>query len=288
MRSNEERKNKRTAAVTTIVVNALVFVLLLFVAAWRAPDPPNPEYGIELNFGLDTQGGGEVQPEEPVGTEEPQEETNEPEPSTPQEETAPPVESKPVEPEVTSKVESPVVVKESKETPKEPVKESKKEEKKTEPVKEEKPKEDAKAVYKPKQADSKTSTDKAGKEGSQGDDAGKTGDKGNPEGSLDAKALYGKQGGGDGGAPSLDLVGWDWDYIPKPDVPDNEPGGRIVFEIKVDEDGTVRSITRLESTVSLATEKACRQAIEKLTFTKKGATVPEVTTGRITFVVRSK
>ncbi|MGC4022955.1 MAG: hypothetical protein QM734_13930 [Cyclobacteriaceae bacterium] len=30
---------------------------------------------------------------------------------------------------------------------------------------------------------------------SQGDDEGKTGDKGNPQGKLDAKALYGKQGG---------------------------------------------------------------------------------------------
>jgi outer membrane biosynthesis protein TonB len=289
MTSPDEKKNKRVAAFTTLVVNGLLLVLLLFVAAWRAPDPPNPEFGIELNFGLDTQGGGDVQPEEPAGSEQPEQEIIEEETPQPQEEAPATVETKPTEQEVTSKSESPIVVKEVKETPKEPVKETKKEEKKTEPIKtEEKPKEDAKAVYKPKaESDTKTTTDKTGKEASHGDDPGKTGDKGNPEGSLDAKALYGKQGGGDGGASSLDLAGWNWDAIPKPDVPNNE-SGRLVFEIKVDENGEIISIRTVERSVSLEAEKICRAEVEKLTFSKTGSNVPSVSTGRITFVVRSK
>jgi outer membrane biosynthesis protein TonB len=289
MTSPDEKKNKRVAAFTTLVINGLLLVLLLFVAAWRAPDPPNPEFGIELNFGLDTQGGGDVQPEEPAGSEQPEQEIIEEETPQPQEEAPATVETKPAEQEVTSKAESPVVVKEVKETPKEPVKEIKKEAKKTEPIKtEEKPKEDAKAVYKPKaESDTKTTTDKTGKEASHGDDPGKTGDKGNPEGSLDAKALYGKQGGGDGGASSLDLAGWNWDAIPKPDVPNNE-SGRLVFEIKVDENGEIISIRTVERSVSLEAEKICRAEVEKLTFSKTGSNVPSVSTGRITFVVRSK
>jgi len=67
---------------------------------------------------------------------------------------------------------------------------------------------------------------------SQGDDPGKVGDKGNPQGKLDAKALYGKPGGGANGEGfGLSMSGWEWADIPKiPELPDNE-SGRIEFEI---------------------------------------------------------
>lgn len=284
----EEKKNKRIAGFTTLVVNIMVVVLLLFIAAWKAPNPPNPEYGIELNFGVDTQGGGDIQPEEPVGSEQAVKEESEPEESVPQEATTP-TESKPVEQEVVSKTESPVSAKEVKETPKEVVKEVKKEEKKTEPVKvEEKPKEDAKAVYQPKkEGDKSSATDKTGKETSQGDDKDKTGDKGDPKGSLDASAMYGKQGGGDGG-PGLDLAGWKWDAVPKPNLSDNAQSGKIVFQIKVNEDGEITNISILENGVGIEAARICRAEIEKLTFSKTGSNVPLESIGRITFVVRSK
>lgn len=287
MKTQEEKKNKRIAALTTFLVNGLLLVLLLFVAAWKAPNPPNPEYGIELNFGMDTQGGGEVQPEEPVGSEQPAEQPDPDQEQTKQE--AAPEESKAVEPEIVNKLESPVKVEEKKETPKEPVKEVKKEEKKTEPVKtEEKPKEEAKTVYTPKKDSDKTnSTDKIGKEGSQGDDPGKTGDKGNPEGSLDAKALYGKQGGGDGGS-SLELDGWKWDAVPKPKLSDNVQSGRIVFQIKVNQEGEITNISILENGVGPEAARVCKAEIEKLTFSRTGSNVPTESIGKITFVVRSK
>ena len=114
----------------------------------------------------------------------------------------------------------------------------------------------------------------------------KTGDKGNPAGTLDSKALYGKPGGGAGGS-SLDMAGWNWDDKPNPNVPNNE-AGRLVFEIKVDANGDIISIKTLERGVSLEAEQICRRSVEKLTFTKTGSNVPEISTGKITFVVRAK
>jgi protein TonB len=274
-----ERKNNRIAWATSIAVHAALFIVFLFAVAWRAPDPPLPEVGIELNFGLDTQGSGEVQPETPVGTEEQADQTEEVQSEEQQEEVVAdtkPAETKPAEQQVTTKQESPLTVKEEKkevEKPKEKV-ETKIEVKET-------PKKEEKAIYKPGE---KTET-KTGKPGNQGDDTGKTGDKGDPKGSLDSKALYGKQGGGDGGS-SLDLAGWQWDEIPKPNVPNNE-SGRVVFEIKVDGSGEIISIKTLERSVSLEAENICRREIEKLTFTKTGTNVPSVSTGKITFLVRS-
>ncbi|HEX5167734.1 MAG TPA: hypothetical protein VFW11_01070, partial [Cyclobacteriaceae bacterium] len=282
-------------------VNILVLLILLLVVAWRAPNPPLPEYGIELNFGLDAQGSGDVQPKESVGSpqtnnEEQQEskpEESNPAPAEEQQTTeAQPAESSPAEQQVTSKVESPVSVKEEKKEDSKPVEKKPVEkpvEKKPEPKVEEKPKVDANATYNPNKSKStsETSNTKTGQPGSQGDDQNKTGDKGSPEGKLDAKALYGKAGGGGNGS-SLDLAGWEWDTRPAPKVPDNEQGGIVEFEIKVDGNGDIIGIRTLQRGVSLETEQACRQAIQKLTFTKTGENVPEISTGKITFIVRSK
>ena len=299
-----EKKNKRTALLYTTIIQVVLVVALFFIVAWRAPDPPLPEYGIVLNFGTEDEGSGDVQPETPVGNKGQQEE--EPEESKPKfEEETPkveeketkPVESKPVEQQIVSKVESPVVVKEKKEDEVKPVEKpaEKPEEKKVEPKVEkkpveEKPKVDPEAVYKPKAAqstsDNKTTDTKAGTPGNHGDDPGKTGDKGNPEGSLDAKALYGKPGGGAGGS-SLELSGWDWDEIPNPNVPNNITG-RIVFEIIVNSKGELDHYNIVQNSLNPEATKACREAVEKLTFSKTGTNVPDMSKGKITFVVRAK
>lgn len=275
--TEREKKNKRIAAVTSIGVHVLLFVIFLFAVAWRSPDPPLPEFGIELNFGLDSQGSGDVQPETPVGTDQVADKTEQVQSEETQQEEVKPSESKPVEQEVTTKQESPVVVKEEKKETK-PVETKVK----TEEKKEVTPKEEAKAVYKP---NTEKTESKTGQPGSQGDDVNKTGDKGDPKGTIDSKAMYGKPGGGAGGS-SLDLAGWQWDEIPKPNVPNNE-SGRVVFEIKVDGAGEIISIKTLERSVSLEAENICRREIEKLTFTKTGSNVPAISTGKITFVVRS-
>jgi periplasmic protein TonB len=294
MVSNKEKKDRRIAMLSSIGIHGAVVLLMIFIAAWRAPNPPLPEYGIELNFGLDDQGTGDVQPDQQVGTNETAED-DEPKPSvedasSPEENETDEVENteaKPVEQEVASKIESPVSQPEKKEevkteTPQKPVEE------RVEQKIPSKPKEEPKVVYQPnkKSTSTGTATDKEGTPTSQGDSHDKTGDKGNPEGSVDAKALYGKQGGGSGGS-SLEIAGWLWDEIPKPDVADNE-SGRIVFQIKVNEEGLIENIRTLETTVSPATERACREEIQRLSFTKTGANVPEISTGKITFVIRSK
>ena len=73
MTEQQEKKKRRIAAATSIGVHTLLFILFLFAVAWRAPDPPLPEYGIELNFGLDNEASGDIQPEVPSGSEQPSE-----------------------------------------------------------------------------------------------------------------------------------------------------------------------------------------------------------------------
>lgn len=295
MKEEQERKNRLIALFSTTGIHGIILLLMFFIIAWKAPNPPLGEAGVDLNIGLDFEGSGDVQPEEPVGGTNQAKiekvEENKPEPQQPIEEvkeTVKPVEAKVEEEKVATgnDEESPIAVKEKKE---------KKEEVK--PV--EKPKEKVEekpiAVYKPNVSAAKTDDEKSnqngkpGKPGSQGDDLNKTGDKGDPQGTVDGKAMYGKPGNGGGGSggSSLEIAGWQWDEKPSPNVPANE-SGRVVFEIKVDDNGDVISIKTLERSISAEAEQACKKAVEKLTFTKTGVNVPSISTGKVTFVVRSR
>lgn len=296
--SEEEKKNRRVAMISTAGITVGVFLLMLLVVAWRAPDPPLPEFGIELNFGMDDSGSGDVQSTEPAGQPvvtpeeiiEESSEASEPEPAeeVPVVEEAVPEQAEPAREQIVSKVESPVAVKEEPKKEATPVEKpaEKPVEKKPEPVKET-PKPTPKAVYTPGAEKNDAASNKQGEARSQGDDVNRAGDKGSPEGQVDAKALYGNPGGGAGGS-SLDLAGWQWDSRPAPSIPDSEIGGVVKFEIKVDDRGEILSIRTLERSVSPESEQICRKAIEKLTFSKTGANVPAVSTGTITFVIRSR
>lgn len=297
MTEAQEKKNRKIAMITSISVHAVVVLLLLFMVAWRAPNPPLPEFGIELNFGMDTQGSGDIQPETPAGitesepeeAEEVLEELPQPEPEEIVEEEvveeAAPEETQPAQQEVTSKVESPVVVEEKKEV--KPVEKPK--EKPVEKVVESKPEvkpapEVPKAVYKPKTeatAEGKA-TDKTGTQGNQGDNVNKAGDKGDPEGTLDSKALYGKQGGGGGGVSMRGFSGFDRPPIAEPSLP-NEPYGIYEFKVKVDEKGYVVSITALQRGLSHEAERRLKAVIQELQFIPKGN--PGQAEGTITFKV---
>jgi len=285
MTEREEKKNQRIGVITSLAVHAALVVAFLLMMAWRAPNPPLPEYGIELNFGLDSQGYGEVQPEtapnEAETAEEQESEQNETEQMEEAVEEVAPQEVTETAEQPVSKVESPVAAEETKKevTPKPKV--EKPVEKK--PVEAEKKEEKLLAIYK---SDGKS--EDASANANHGDNPNTVGDKGSKEGTLDAKALYGKQGGG-GGGPALDLAGWDWDDIPRPAIAQNESSGKIEFEIKVDENGEIIGYRVLERSLSIDAEKACRDAISKLTFSKKpGAVVPAVSVGKITFVVRTR
>lgn len=291
MEEASERKNRRIAMAVSIGFHGLLFLLLFFLAAWRAPNPPLPEYGIELNFGLDDQGGGEIQPETPVSSDNSSEQVEEKTNETVEVKDQPKetVQETKEETPVVTKEENPVVVKEEKK-PTEIAKPKEKEEqkKKTEEVVETKKET---APIKDTQAKQKDDTKKLGDNTqSHGDNPGKVGDKGNPQGTLDAKALYGKQGGGNNGnGLSLSMSGWQWADQPKiPELPDNEDG-RIVFEIECDAEGEIVGITTLERGLSPRAEQLLKDEIRKnsLVRTSDGK-VPDRSKGRVIFLLKTK
>lgn len=294
--SNKEKKDKRISLLVSLGTHAVLVVLFFFVLAWKQPFPPKPEYGIELNLGFEDVGSGRDQPaaveeitevtepEEPV--EEEMQETEQPQ--AVEEETVP-EEVVAEEPEVlqdSRQEDSPVYTepepKPAKElnAPEQPPKPAEVEEKVTEepePIQKEapppKPKINERALYPGV---------------GQGPSKDKQGDAGSEKGTVDSRALYGKSGGGQGG-PSLELAGWMWDFAPDPDDTSNE-NGIIVFEIKVDERGDVIGVRTLEKTVSSTVELVYRKEVERLTFspTSGSAQPAPITTGRITFIIRSK
>lgn len=144
--SEQEKKDKKFSMIMTASIHGLIILLLVFLVAWRAPDPPIEEYGIELNFGFQEQGGGETErdteaqveeteqdnpPDAEVETEQTETETQETEPveeipeevvqpeTEAKEEVAPPVETKTEEkaeePPVEEIVEDPIITQEESE-----------------------------------------------------------------------------------------------------------------------------------------------------------------------------
>jgi len=297
-RENESR-NKRIGFLTSLGIHSAILLALIFLTGWKEPYPaPGASYGIELNFGLDNEGSGEVQPQTPVGTTT--EETTEAETKpgeTKPEEVKPEVkdqskEEKAPEQLTSEDKESPVLVKDEK----------KKE------IKRETPKEKAVetppriiAEYKKiEKKESTTATDgeKKGTTGNQGDDKDKVGDKGNPEGKLDAKALYGTPGGGGNGGNrnggggngfGLSMGGWKWTIDPKiPDLPDNE-NGKIVFDIECDENGDITDIKTVERSLSPSAERMLKEEILKNSLIRTaGERAPERSRGRIIFILKTK
>ncbi|MGB3588533.1 MAG: hypothetical protein WBA23_18445 [Tunicatimonas sp.] len=267
--SSEEKKDRRIAAIVSFGVNAGLFLLFFFLLAWQAPDPPLPEYGIELDFGLDNTGAGETTRPEPtpVVEEEPVEEVTE----EVEEEEVEAVEETP--PEVQESVEqveqvapiddSPDVVEEIPETTEEVVEP---EEPKPEPV--------PGSLYPSKNTNQGNSEDPVGNQGKE-------------DGKIDDRALYGAQGPKDGA--SLQMAGWNWDYIPRPQDNSSE-SGRITFQITIDGRGEIISIRTLEKTVSPAVERIYREAVEELTFSRMGNNTRSAatSTGKISFIIRSK
>jgi protein TonB len=319
------KKNRTVAAVTTAGLQAVFLLAMFMLVAWTPPDPPWEEaggMGVELNFGMDDEGYGEIQPKEPVGNrgdqaEAPRQqeeaavtpEAKEPEPEVKQPAKVPEiVETKPEVAEHNDDPESPVLVKEKKpEEKRPPVKPAEKApekpvekvvEKKVEEKKPEVPTVDKGAVFKPREqtvSGTGTSGEKAGVPGNHGDDKGKVGDKGSPEGSVDKNALYGNAGkggngpggSGGGGVAISGFNGFEWPTVQTPTLPE-DAYGVYEFMVKVDNQGDVISVTPLQRGLSLEAERKLRAMIEKLTFVPKGANIPAQSEGKITFRVVSK
>ncbi|TPE43177.1 hypothetical protein [Pontibacter mangrovi] len=303
--SKEEEKNKRIAAGVSIGVHVLILLLLIYMLAWRAPDPPAPEYGIEMNFGTDAVGSGDVQteatPNEAKNVEDSKPAPTQPDPEPEPQPEPTPQPTPPAQPVETPKVTTttapePVSVKEEvKPVPKpQPKKEEvKKPEPKPEPPKEEvvkKEPEKPKSLY-PGKPTTSTGTGKNGSSdaatgNNNGDDTGKVGDKGDPEGDVNAKALYGKAGGGAGG--SLNMPGWRYDIEPKRDPYSNETG-LIRFRIKIDADGNLVNVEVLENTVSPRVLSWYKEQLYKTTFSRTGSGVATSgASGVVTFRITAR
>ncbi|MEQ8474892.1 hypothetical protein [Fulvivirga sp.] len=287
-----DKKNRRTAAIASVTLHALLLVAFLFMLAWKEPDPPLPEYGIELNFGLDNVGSGEEQPEVEANDSQSQEEAAENElpeetvESTDDTQTEevnevaePVVEETTVNEQASPDVVAKEVVKEEvkpvKETPKEVKKETTKPVEKTEVTK---PEDGAKGK------DGEATEQKAA---NHGDNTNKVGDKGHEEGTLDSRALYGQPGGG--GGPALQIIGWIWDEVPNKKDKSSE-NGIVVIDFLIDQDGYVMKTTIRNSSVSMAIAKFYEDQLRDITFSKTndGVVSSATTKGSVTFVIKSK
>ncbi|SMG14686.1 protein TonB, links inner and outer membranes [Marivirga sericea] len=277
--AHREKKNRIIGISVSVGLHILVLLLFLWVTAWKEPYPPLPEYGIELNIGMNNQGSGnepvaaqEPQEQEEIPTEESEEvveeeieEATDAEADDAVEEVSEPANE--VVEEAVSDTESPVKVED---TPQEKAKETPKKEEKIE--KKQEPKANPNALF---PGDSK----------SQGETNTPKGDQGNPEGEVDAEAMMGPQGGGNGS--KLSMSGWKWASPPRPDDP-TQQNGKIVFEIRVDNNGEVIDVRTVETTVSPEVVKIYEDEVKKLSFyrTSEGKTAPQ-SKGTITFLIRS-
>lgn len=293
VQEEKEKKNKRAGMIISAITHAVVLILFIFLVAWRAPNPPLPEIGIELNFGTSNQGSGEVQPEPntpPADTE-----SEEDSPETPEEVVEEVIEEVTPE-EVTEPVEEtadPVVENTATETEVKPVTEMPTEApvKEAEPKKEEpKPKVEEKKetptppkVLYPGKKDGEATE---AKNANQGDKTNAVGDQGDKEGTVDARALYGKPGGGGGGA-ALEMAGWMWNKAPEPDDK-TQAEGKIVFTVIIDERGEVVSAIATTNTVTSSLMRIYQAEVMRLTFTQTSqGTPPARTEGKITFIIKS-
>lgn len=284
--TREEEKDRKIAAGISVAVHIILLLLLIYIMAWRAPDPPAAELGIELNFGMDQVGSGDVQtmatPNESKNVEDSKPAPTQPDARPEPEPVVTPTPLQPVEtPKVqTTTADAPVSVKE--EVKPQPKPQPKEEVVKKEP---EKPK----ALY-PGKPITSTGTGKSGTSdeatgNNNGDNPGTVGDKGDPDGKLDAKALYGKSGGGAGGA--LSMAGWGWGDIPKPRDTSSE-SGKIVIKIFVNEDGIVERAIVVESTVSPQVAELYRKEVfSKATFVRTSSGTGGAS-GLITYTLRTR
>jgi protein TonB len=288
MEEEKDKKSRNVGLIATITFHGAIALIFLMLMAWRAPNPPLAEYGVEINLGFQDEGSGEEQiatdPGNEGTTNESAQQPTEAQPEETKQET-----TEQQQHEVTTDETNPVSVKTEKKEEKTEIKtEPKKDPVKVTPT-ETKKEVKTEAVFNPNQTTDKTTSQKTGDNKSEGNDTNKTGNKGQPTGTLDPNASYsGIKGGGAGGdGTGLDLAGWKWDSKPAPKIPENE-SGRLVFEIWVDGDGEITKLVPIERGLSAAAEKICRDEIMKLTFTPTGANVPEVSKGKITFVVKAQ
>ena len=304
--TEQEKKDKRFSIIMSVMIHSSLLVLFIFLVAWRMPDPPPEEYGMELNLGFDEQGSGDLEqkadnqdtendipPESETDTEEVTEEAQpdsepmeevqevaEVEPAEPAEKVVAPTETQRTQSDIKAAEENKDEVDEGKKENLKPVEE----EKKTKPPKP-KPVVNKRALLGAKKSDTDSRYPTSGNQGKTLD---KRGNMGKPDGK---KNTDGRVSGGADFGVSLSLDGWKWERPPA-DKDDSQIDGIIKFEIKVDDRGEVLSVTKKPgTTISDNTVIAFyKRQVEKLIFirtdTKNAASA--ISKGEITFVLKTK
>lgn len=281
-------EHRREALLITAAIVVLLALLCFFIK-FSGPNPPLEALGgdgVELNYGLDEAGSGDIQTMATANASQNREDSRppaaQPDPTPqaaqPRVEASAPAEPKTQEKVITSEAEEasvtapPVTKPAPVAPPKEVVRETPK------------PREQPRTLYTPKGS----ATGAAGGNGvsgsssaptgnSNGDRPGTVGDQGDPRGSLDAKALYGAPGSGgsgsrpgSGGGSGLEMSGWRFDNQPVVEALDDNPGV-VRFKIKISDDGEVESVTKVSGNVSPAQEKLCRDKLLDANFVKTNA-----------------
>ena len=294
-REEKDKKNKQAGIFISVATHVAVILLFIFLVAWRAPNPPLPEFGIELNFGTSDQGTGDIQPETTASEAESEEEAMPDSPEEVAEETVEEAVETLIE-ETTETVEEPTDAVEEEIIPvtdqetEAPVKEPKEKPEEVKVVEEKKEEPKPPKVLYPGKKDGAAGTTGEAKDAAnanQGDKTDAVGDQGSKDGDVDARALYGKQGGGGGGS-MLEMAGWKWDSEPDPKETTDQ-SGKIVFEVLIDDIGNVTSVKAISYTVSASLVRVYQAEVERLTFTKTSTGLaPPSSKGKITFVIKAK
>ncbi|MES2388631.1 MAG: hypothetical protein V4543_11575 [Bacteroidota bacterium] len=273
-----KRNYKISAFGISLLVHAGLLLLCWLFFKLTPPNPPLGDYGLAVNFGVDPAGFGDLQTMDPAGENK---DPSKAETSAEQQTELSNPEPQPLDPKADEMANT---VTGTEEAPAEVKPDAKPTKVKEKPVENPTPTKAPAAKPSVKEGNSNSS----GGNNNNGDVKGAVGDMGHPEGSLDEKNNY-KGKPGSGGA-SLDLTGWKW--VDKPDPKeDSDAEGRIVFEIKVDGDGEIMGVRMLESTVkNPAVERLYKAEVEKLTFskTKDNVTPADISTGKITFVIKNR
>ncbi|SNC63199.1 TonB family C-terminal domain-containing protein [Hymenobacter gelipurpurascens] len=273
MATEYREEHRREALLGTVLIHAALAALFIFTV-FKGPDPPLETLGgdgVELNYGVDEVGSGDIQSQAPANESKNREDSRppaaQPDPTPPrpvaQPEPTPPSQERVVTSEAE---ESPVTV------PPTPKPAPVKEEVKPEPPR---PKVDQRAVFTPKanRADGGgngvNGTSNAPTGNNNGDNPGTVGDKGDPRGTYGGTAYSGEPGsGGKGSSPGsggLEMSGWA--VVSKPNVSalDNN-SGFVRYRIKINAEGEVESVAKVSGNVSPAQDRACRDALEKVEF----------------------
>lgn len=117
---------------------------------------------------------------------------------------------------------------------------------------------------------------------------GDVGDQGSTSGTVDGKSLYGSPGGGGGGGASVSISGWRKKSITLPKDKTNETG-KIVFEVTVNDLGTLTKIRATSSTVSPTVVKFYENYLKRnlSSFLIPQGSPPPNSSGLITIVIKS-